>query len=123
MLSQYTRHIACDIAELLATDGMVWGEELEWYIRKCFDDVGEIKSDEHYLEIENAILDIVSKKKRRIKVTDTKRNNKVTYFDNLDEVAKILKSTKPNLQQNIYKKKRFKTRYLIEYANANYKEI
>lgn len=86
MLSEYTVNIANSIAEQLATDGMIWGKELEWYIRQCFKDLGEIETEEQYLEIENTVLESVGKRKKRIKVTDTK-TNKVFYLKNIDEAV------------------------------------
>lgn len=122
MLSEYTVNIANSIAEQLATDGMIWGKELEWYIRQCFKDLGEIETEEQYLEIENTVLESVGKRKKRIKVTDTK-TNKVFYLKNIDEAVEHFNCKRSTFESSLYRGTRLKFRYKIEYANPNYKEI
>lgn len=61
MLKKYQKSLISSLARELLNMGMIWGNELEEYIKVSLKGEMIIQSDAHYLEIENYFLDIVEK--------------------------------------------------------------
>ena len=88
MLTKNEKSIASKIAKDLLKEGMVWGEELEEYAKLNAKGLMKFKSDEHYLEFENHLLNMVEKEiskgilveinDMKLKFTDVKSAAKTT---------------------------------------------
>ncbi len=53
----------------MVKDGMIWGDELEWYIKINTKGLLSFKNDEHYLAFEDLVLDRIEKNKVLIRGT------------------------------------------------------
>ncbi|EQF29630.1 hypothetical protein QEW_4677 [Clostridioides difficile CD160] len=65
MLSMTAKRKAIIIAHDLEKDGMVWGDELEMFIKSQIYTKRGFKSDEDYLEFENIVLDYLEEKRKK----------------------------------------------------------
>ena len=55
-----------DIARILLDQGILWGKELEWYIRTSAIGIIDIRDDEHYFELENYVLNVIEKNRKKM---------------------------------------------------------
>lgn len=67
MLSVNAKRRALDIARQLNKEGMLWGDELEIYIKSQVYTKKGFKSDEEYLEFENVVLDYLEERRQKKK--------------------------------------------------------
>lgn len=61
MLRKFQKNIATSIAKDLLEEGMIWGDELEEYLKLNAKGFMVFENEEHYLEFENYFLDIIEK--------------------------------------------------------------
>ncbi|HFL3696674.1 hypothetical protein [Clostridioides difficile] len=65
MLSVSAKRKAIIIARELEKDGMLWGDELEMFIKSQIYTKRGFKSDEEYFEVENIVLDYMEEKRKK----------------------------------------------------------
>lgn len=110
-------------ANTLLRNGMIWGCELEWYIKINAKGLISIKNDEEYFEIENMILDLVEEiKSKMIKVTDIKAKEQ-HYVMNVHEAVKLIHGEWKSIQKALNRGSIYKKRYKFEYENLKVYEI
>lgn len=56
MLRKFQKNIAASIAKDLLEEGMIWGDELEEYLKLNAKGFMAFENEEHYLEFENYFL-------------------------------------------------------------------
>lgn len=122
MLTKTQKYIASTIAGYLIKDGMIWGEELEWYIKINTKGLFKFKSDEHYLEFENLILDRIEKNKRFVVVNDI-TTGEVYKFDNISRCAEHFGCTYDRVRITISNKGLMYKRYKIRYETKTIKDL
>lgn len=122
MLTKTQKYIASTIAGYLIKDGMIWGEELEWYIKINTKGLFKFKSDEHYLEFENLILDRIEKNKRFVVVNDI-TTGEVYKFDNISRCAEYFGCTYDRVRITISNKGLMYKRYKIRYETKTIKDL
>lgn len=90
MLTKNEKAIASKIAKDLLEEGMLWGEELEEYAKLNAKGLMKFKSDEHYLEFENHLLDMVEKEiSREILVKMNDKKLKFTTIKSASEMTGV----------------------------------
>lgn len=87
MLRKYQKSIISSLAKELLQMGMIWGNELEEYIKVSLKGEILIQNDAHYLEIENYFLDIVEKEIN--KFIEVREEGEVKRVRTIKDAAKI----------------------------------
>lgn len=122
MLTQHQKSVASFIAKELIEEGMIWGKELEWYIKLSTKGRFNFTSEDHYLEFEDLVLDMIEKYIRCVVVNDIKTGE--TYkFNNISECAKYLNSSYDKVRGAIFNKGIMSKRYKIKYESKSIKDL
>lgn len=109
MLKKYQKAIAASIAKDLLEEGMVWGEELETYIKLNAKGLMVFENDEHYLEFENYFLgciertitrDIQVRQNESAKIVNTIKDAAIYSGVSAQVLYKGLKNKKFSIMQN-----------------------
>ena len=88
MLSTYKKKQASEIAKILATEGMLFGKELEEYIKlNEMDGILRLKENEMDEFIDEVIKKVENQWRKTVLMYD-KKNNITKLFINTEEVAK-----------------------------------
>lgn len=122
MLTKYQRLIAGELADSLLESGMLFGEELEWYLRLNINCDSFLKCEEQYFEFEEQVLKYVEKKTRFVKVLDVE-TNKVEIYNEVSEFANELGVTTNRVTMAISGKNLMMKRYKIEYIKISVREL
>ena len=123
MLSGYKRNQAVEIAQVLAMEGMLFGQELEEYIRLDeMDGLIELKDDERDEFIDEVIKAVEKQWKKAVAVYDKK--DKITkIFSKAEDAAKEINTS----LSNIYESKRINScvndRYILSIYKPNTNEL
>ena len=123
MLSGYKRNQAVEIAQVLAMEGMLFGQELEEYIRLDeMDGLIELKDDERDEFIDEVIKAVEKHRKKAVAVYDKK--DKITkIFSKAEDAAKEINTS----LSNIYASKRINScvndRYILSIYKPNTNEL
>lgn len=123
MLSGYKRNQAVEIAQVLAMEGMLFGKELEEYIRLDeMDGLIQLKDDERDEFIDEVIKSVEKQWKKAVAVYDKK--DKITkIFSKAEDAAKEINTS----LSNIYASKRINScvndRYILSIYKPNTKEL
>ncbi len=123
MLSGYKRNQAVEIAQVLAMEGMLFGQELEEYIRLDeMDGLIELKDDERDEFIDEVIKTVEKQWKKAVAVYDKK--DKITkIFSKAEDAAKEINTS----LSNIYASKRINScvndRYILSIYKPHIKEL
>lgn len=123
MLSGYKRNQAVEIAQVLAMEGMLFGQELEEYIRLDeMDGLIELKDDERDEFIDEVIKGVEKQWKKAVAVYDKK--DKITkIFSKAEDAAKEINTS----LSNIYASKRINScvndRYILSIYKPNTNEL
>lgn len=123
MLSGYKRNQAVEIAPVLAMEGMLFGQELEEYIRLDeMDGLIELKDDERDEFIDEVIKAVEKQWKKAVAVYDKK--DKITkIFSKAEDAAKEINTS----LSNIYASKRINScvndRYILSIYKPNTNEL
>lgn len=90
MLTEKDINLLDDIARILLNQGILWGKDLEWYIRTSAIGIIDIRDDEHYFELENYVLNIIEKnKKKMIFIEDLETGNRYIYSKAINAEKKL----------------------------------
>ena len=123
MLTSWKKNQAAEIAQVLATEGMIFGQELEEYIR--LEEVnGIISLKEHEIDefIDEVIKMVEFQWRKAIAIYDIKQNTTKVYLT-AKEAAYEINTT----LQNIYCSKRINSRvnnrYLVSIYKPNVDEL
>lgn len=122
MLTKAQKIMASVIATDLVEDGLLVGEELEWYIKESVKSKFDFKTNKQYLEFENCVLDYVDKRRYFVQITD-KYENKKYVFRKIIEAAKEINLPKDKLYYALRKKCDVDDRYKIERVKLSIKEM
>lgn len=122
MISKGESLLASNIATQLVDDGMIWGEELEWFIRTSVVGLIEFKSEEHYIEFEDIIIDFVENRRKIIRVLDICTKN-VLFFDKPKNVADYLGISNATVSSALSKGVLMKRKYRVQYIKKSIKEL
>ena len=123
MLSGYKRNQAVEIAQVLAMEGMLFGQELEEYIRLDeMDGLIELKDDERDEFIDEVIKVVEKQWKKAVAVYDKK--DKITkIFSKAEDAAKEINTS----LSTIYASKRINScvndRYILSIYKPNTNEL
>lgn len=123
MLSGYKRNQAVEIAQVLAMEGMLFGQELEEYIRLDeMDGLIELKDDERDEFIDEVIKAVEKQWKKAVAVYDKK--DKITkIFSKSEDAAKEINTS----LSTIYASKRINScvndRYILSIYKPNTNEL
>ena len=123
MLSGYTRNQAIEIAQILAVEGMLFGQELEEYIKlNEIDGIITLQEDEVDEFIDEVIKAVEKQWKKAIAVYDKK--DKITkIFLKAEDAAKEINTS----LSNIYASKRINScvndRYILSIYKPHIKEL
>lgn len=88
--TQYQQETAHKIASTLIEEGVVFGEDLEMFIKDNCQGRNMYTNDEEYLKFEDLVLYYIEKKSSYIVVTNM-RNNKEIHYKTAHEVREKLK--------------------------------
>ena len=123
MLTDHQRQVASLIASDLIKEGMIWGEELEWYIKINTENFQfRFTSEEHYLAFEDFVLEKVEKRKKYVVVNDINTGD-IYKFDNISRCAKYFNTTYDNVRGAIFNQGLMRKRYKIRYESKTIKEL
>ena len=122
MLTKNNKQVASQIAQYLIEDGMVWGEELEWYIKLSAKGLVRFKNDEHYLAFEDLVLDRIEKNKKWVVVNDITTGD-IYKFDNISRCAEHFGCTYDRVRVTISNKGLMYKRYKIRYETKTIKDL
>lgn len=118
MLGESKKQTANEIARLLAKEGMIFGQELDEYI-KAEEDYGFIRfKDENQKEdFIDYILSSVERIWRSIVVIYDTKSDITNYFISAEDAAKHLDTTSQNIYHSKCRKSKIKRRYIIDSYN------
>ncbi|HBF8744581.1 TPA: hypothetical protein KO112_003521 [Clostridioides difficile] len=124
MLSKTDMVKASTIAGDLLKDGMVWGDDLEYFIKSQVYRRNGFKSDEDYFKFENTVLDLAEEraKRKKIEIIDIETNERFV-LNSRREASKILGCNEGVLSVYLRKNGVYKSRYKISYAKLKLNEI
>lgn len=122
MLTRHKKQIASELAESLIEDGMLFGEELEWYLKLGAKGQIEFKNEDEYFEFENQVIKYVENKTRYVKVFDTDTNEE-KVFKEVSEFANKIGVTNARIISAISGKCLMMKRYKVEYGTTTVKEL
>lgn len=116
MLSGYKRNQAVEIAQVLAMEGMLFGQELEEYIRLDeMDGLIELKDDE--------VIKAVEKQWKKAVAVYDKKDKITKIFSKAEDAAKEINTS----LSNIYASKRINScvndRYILSIYKPNINEL
>ncbi|WP_343102039.1 hypothetical protein [Romboutsia sp. MSSM.1001216sp_RTP31141st1_G3_RTP31141_220114] len=112
-----------DIARILLDQGILWGKELEWYIRTSAIGIIDIKDDDHYFELENYVLNVIEKnRKKMIFIEDLKTGNRYIYSKAIYAENK-LGIKKERIREAGKKGRKVQKKYLIRRTDATIKDL
>lgn len=123
MLTRWKRNQAVEIAQVLAVEGMLFGKELEEYIRLDeMDGLIQLKDDERDEFIDEVIKSVEKQWKKAVVVYDKK--DKITkIFSKAEDAAKEINTS----LSNIYASKRINScvndRYILSTYKPNINEL
>lgn len=123
MLSKHKKTQAAQIAQVLAREGMLFGKELEEYIRLDeMDGIITLQEDEIDEFIDEVIKNVEMQWRKAIAVYDKKKNITQLFF-NAEDVAREINTSK----SNVYSGKRINTcvndRYILSIYKPGIKEL
>ena len=121
-LKEWQKSVASELAKDLVEYGLLTGEELKEYLIMGVDKQFAFKSEEHYIEFEECVIDFIEKKRRKIKITDI-TNGDVQYVYTGKEASDILGVTVYRVSAAINKKYLVGKRYIVEYEKIPIKEL
>lgn len=99
MLRKFQKNIATSIAKDLLEEGMIWGDELEEYLKLNTKGIMVFENEEHYLEFENYFLDIIEKLiSSKIQV---RKNETVFITSTIKDAAKRSGVSEPALYNHL----------------------
>ncbi len=99
LLRKFQKNIATSIAKDLLEEGMVWGDELEEYLKLNAKGFMVFENEEHYLEFENYFLDIIEKLiSSKIQV---RKNETVFITSTIKDAAKRSGVSEPALYKHL----------------------
>lgn len=99
MLRKFQKNIATSIAKDLLEEGMIWGDELEEYLKLNTKGIMVLENEEHYLEFENYFLDIIEKLiSSKIQV---RKNETVFITSTIKDAAKRSGVSEPALYKHL----------------------
>ena len=123
MLTSWQKHQAAQIAKILAEEGMLFGEDLEYYLR--LDELNalyKLKDNDRDAFIDEIIKMVEFNWRKAVAVYDIKENNTKIYIDAI-KAANELNTTK----DNIYTSKRINStvnnRYIVSIFKPKIKEL
>lgn len=122
MLTKTHVKIASQIAGYLMKDGMIWGDELEWYIKINTKGLLSFKNDEHYLAFEDLVLDRIERNKKLVVVNDITTGD-VYKFDNISRCAEHFGCTYERVRVTISNRGIMYKRYKIRYETKTIKDL
>ncbi|HBF7477285.1 hypothetical protein ACRVX5_11685 [Clostridioides difficile] len=124
MLSKTAKHRASEVASQLVNEGMVWGNDLECFIKSQVYRKKGFETDEDYLKFENMVLDFVEEriKKKNIEAVDTDTNIRIG-IGNVNQLSKILKCNFATVNHFLKKDSLYKGKYKIRYVKLKLNEI
>ena len=123
MLSGYKKNQAVEMAQILAIEGVLFGKELEEYIKlEEMDGLVELQEDERDEFIDEIIKTVEKQWKKAVAVYD-KKENITKLFLNADDVAKQINTS----TSNVYSSKRINScvndRYILSIYKPNINEL
>ena len=126
-MNLYEKSCLDNIVKILLEEGILWGDELEWYIRKSVEGEIKVDNDEKYMELENYILESLEKKRRNlIKVKDLK-TNKIYIFDSATKMQREIGIPDYRIHQikknKLSNKTIYKKRYEISVGDISIREF
>ncbi|MGL5717742.1 MAG: hypothetical protein ACRCX2_32375 [Paraclostridium sp.] len=121
MLNTLAKDYASQIATQLVQEGMLWGDELEWFIRLALKGLLTLDA-ETYDAIEAEILEIVESRRRRIKIKNIK-DGEVLYFTTTKEINEKLGLNMNLIYDTIRNGSLCKKTYLIQYERPSIKDM
>lgn len=122
VLKDYQKSIASELARDLIKYGLIVGDELKEYLILGVDRRFLFKSEEHYMEFEDCVIDFIEKKRRRIKVIDIKKGD-IKIFNSTTEVGNELGISKYRVSNAINQKSLVFKRYKMEYQKIPIKDL
>ena len=122
MLTKTHVKIASQIAGYLMKDGMIWGDELEWYIKINTKGLLSFKNDEHYLAFEDLVLDRIERNKKSVVVNDIETREEFR-FDNISRCAEYFGCTYDRVRVTISNRGIMYKRYKIRYETKTIKDL
>lgn len=123
MLSGYKKNQAVEIAQVLAMEGMLFGQELEEYIRLDeMDGIIILQEDERDEFIDEVIKNVENQWRKAVAVYD-KKENITQLFLNAEDVAKKINTS----MSNVYAGKRINScvnnRYILSIYKPHINEL
>lgn len=122
MLTKTHEKIASQIAGYLMKDGMIQGDELEWYIKINTKGLLRFKNDAHYLAFEDLVLDRIEKNKNGVVVDDIETREEFR-FDNISRCAEYFGCSYDRVRLTISNKGIMYKRYKIRYEARTIKDL
>lgn len=116
------RNIASHTAKVLMEHGMLYGQELEDYLKLSVLGYLNFKSDEHYLAFENLVLEYIDARRDYYIIFDTKTNKKIEV-PTINAVLTKLGGTKPRLLRLMDQGELIKDRYKVLHISMKAHEI
>lgn len=125
--TQGFKQLTYRIVETLFDEGMVYGSDLEDFIKTTVAHTTyEFIDDGHYLAFENMVYDVIEKKSIKFEVFDLKTKSSKKYNTIKDIQQKYgytFKKVKSSLESNIFLDNRYKVNKVRCYDNTQVVEV
>lgn len=122
MLNKFQKDIASRFAKDLIEDGLIFGEELEWYLKCNVVGLFKFKNEKHYFEFEEEVLKNVEKKRRFIRILDINTDEEILFKDST-EAQEYLNISKSRITTAISLKSILAKRYRVEYGKISIEKL
>lgn len=118
MKKSYKSSVASLLASELLEYGMIFGNELEWFIKTSVDGYIKFTSDIDYLKFEDLVLEYVEKRSNKSIVLEDLLENKTKIYTEVKYISKFLNVSDTAIYNALNNKHLLKKRY-----KAYYKKI
>lgn len=117
------RSFKLSIASILASElleyGMLWGNELEWFLKKSVDGYIKFNNDKEYLEFEDMVLNYIEIRYKKIVFVLDISQNKVGRYMSVNDIADELDVSKTAIYNALKNGTLVKRKYYIFYSNRD----
>ena len=123
MLTSWQKHQAAQIAKILAEEGMLFGEDLEYYLK--LDELNalyRLSDNDRDAFIDEIISMVEFNWRKAIAVYDIKENNTKIFID-AEQAANELNTTKANVYTSKRINSKVNDRYIVSIFKPKIKEL
>lgn len=122
MINKQQSQVANEIAHILISDGMLFGDDLKDYITACCEFEFKFKNEEHYQEFENKVFECIDIHSTTYKILDIKTKDEV-LCKSIEQIKNSIRSTHKTIRKCIDQGTLIRGRYKINIIKAKIYKI